>query len=178
MARELISGDASTAYAPSPTNSHHSEDIPKNITAPGKLPYYALSYFNYHGPPTPLPGLAKFLFKCESDLLDEVPASDLGILTPYPHGKYVCEPVFGGSIHITLVSNTRGWNMTYKDLNYLMAALFISEALQSVAQSFDFDFFEFFHSDETPGGEDFQRLVTGRYNNTFGGGDDVATSAQ
>ncbi|CAD6594089.1 MAG: hypothetical protein ASARMPRED_008517 [Alectoria sarmentosa] len=168
-----ISGDGSQIV---PVNGPR--DKPTNLTATetllaaGNGHSYTFGFANYHGAATPRPGLAKFLFDCEFGLFGQVPASGLGVWTPYPQGKYICNGNLPGMVRMSLVDNTVGWKMAYHDLAFLIKVLHDTEGVKDEAPFFDF---EFNYTDEL-GSTPYQRIMNGEWVRTYSG--TTATSAQ
>ncbi|CAF9936683.1 hypothetical protein IMSHALPRED_010857 [Imshaugia aleurites] len=147
------------------------QDKPRNLTTPYSLSAaenghsYTFGFANYHGAATPRPGLAKFLFDCEFGLFGQVPASGLGVWTPYPQGKYVCNGNLPGMVRMNLVDNTVGWKMAYHDLAFLIKVLHDTEGVKDEAPFFDFVFNYTDELDDHP----YQRIVNGEWVKTYGG---------
>ena len=140
--RKLVRGKRPTAY--NPTDLHHSQDTPKNVTATNGLPNagtghsYTFSFGNYHGPAIPRPGLAKFLFDCEYGLFDQTPASGRGVWTPYPRGKYVCKGDLDGAVSLKMIGNHFGWNLAIHDIAFLIKMMHEIEGVKDGSRFFDF----------------------------------------
>ena len=116
----------------------HSQEAPSNLTVANE-DSYTVSFGNHHGPVTPRPGLANFLFECEFGLIDQMPSSSAqGKWTPYPQGKYACTTDSPGTLGMRVVKNDFGWSMAYRDIGFLIKVVYYKQALQSSAQSFDF----------------------------------------
>ncbi len=153
------------------TEHRHSQDKPTNLSASDGLlaaangPSYTFGFANYHGAATPRPGLAKFLFDCEFGLFGQVPASGLGVWTPYPQGKYDCHGNLPGVIRMSLVENTVGWKMAYHELAFLIKVLHHTEGVKDEAPFFDFIFNYTDELHERP----YERVVNGEWVKIFGG---------
>ncbi|KAM0800984.1 hypothetical protein BDR22DRAFT_888998 [Usnea florida] len=154
-----ISGDGSQIV---PINGP--QDTPTNLTGSANGHSYTFGFANYHGTPTPRPGLAKFLFDCEFGLFGQVPAST-GVWTAYPGGKYVCNGNLPGMIRMNLVENSVGWKMAYHDLAFLIKVLHDTEGVKDEAPFFDF---VFNYTDELEK-RGYQRVVNGEWVKRYGG---------
>ena len=124
----------------------------------------ATRFSNNHGPATPRPGLAKFLFDCEFGLFDATPASGLGVWTPYPRGKYICNGNLDGQLLMTLVSNTIDYKMAIHDLAFFNKVLHDTRGVEDSAPFFDFVFNYTPELDSTP----YERVVEGQWRSKYG----------
>ena len=125
---------------------------------------YTFGFSNNHGPGTPRPGLAKFLFDCEFGLFDATPASGLGVWTPYPRGKYICNGNLQGQLLMNLIPNTIDYKMAIHDLAFFNKVLHDTRGVEDSAPFFDFVFNYTPELDTTP----YERVVEGQWRSKYG----------
>ena len=94
-----------------------------------------------YGPFNAEPAFARFLFQCEFNLFDLIPASGAGVWTPAKNGLYSCDNgLVPGTLQVNWKTNPIGYGMNYHDLAFVVKVLHDANSNNSTVGYFSFAF--------------------------------------